>query len=182
MKIKHILPEFTPGQYYALMRSFANLKGFENNDIAQFRLTVLNHCYSFGWKAAMAAFNVPKSTLFDWKKAFEKSSKKLGSLIPKSTKPYHTRRMVVDIRLLEFIKSMREEYGAISKYKLRPFLDEYAKSLGLSGYGLDKIGLIIKRNRYFFERKAKTKRKVKPLIPRLKRAPDQNNPGYLMLM
>src|SRR3989344_2074553 len=178
-KLKYTLPKFTPGQYYALMVSFRNLHGFEENDVAKFRLMVLNHCYQFGWKAAVSAYRIKKSTLFDWKARFEKSGKKLSSLIPQSTKPLHSRRMTVDMRLLEFIKSMRKEYGAVSKYKLKPFLDEYAKSLGLSGYGLDKISKIIKRNRYFFETRPRTKRRVKPLVLRLKKAPRQTTPGYV---
>lgn len=161
------------------MVCWKNMSGFEENDVAKLRLRVLNHCYEFGWKAAVAAYNVKKSTLFDWKKRFEKSGRKLASLIPRSTRPKHTRTMTVDPRLAGFIKSMREMYGPVSKYKLKPFLDEYAKSLGIDGYGLDKIAKIVKRNHYFFETKTKNKRRVKPLYPRLKRTPRQTTPGYI---
>lgn len=175
--IKSVLPRFRWGEYHALMRSWANLKGFENNDVAQFRFEVLKHLYSFGWKAAVAAFTVPKSTLFDWKKVYERSGKRLNSLVPKSTSPHKVRFMVTDPRMVELIKSMRQDYGRVSKYKLKIFLDEYARDLGIPSYGYQKIAKIIKRNHYFFEPKAKQKHR--PLKIRLKSHPRETNPGYL---
>lgn len=177
--LRDTLPRFSPAEYYALMVSFRNLSGFEENDVAKFRLKVLNHLYQYGWKAARDAYEVKKSTVFDWKRRFERSGKKLVSLVPTSTKPKHTRLMVVDPRLAVFIKSMRETYGPVSKYKLKPFLDEYARELGIISYGREKIGKIIKRNHYFFETKPRVKRRVKPFISRLKKAPRQTEPGYV---
>lgn len=178
-KKRYLLLKFSHEGYHALMVCWRNMSGFEENDVAQLRLRVLNHCYEFGWKAAVSAYDVKKSTLFDWRKRFEKSGKKLSALIPKSTRPGRTRVMAVDSRLMGFIKSMRETYGPVSKYKLKPFLDEYARSLGVAGYGLDKIAKIVKRNHYFFETRSKTKRWLKPLYPRLKRTPKQILPGYI---
>lgn len=176
-KIRYILPKYNWEQYHALMRSWANLNGFENNDIAQFRFTVLKHCYEFGWQAAVSAFKVPKSTLFDWKKAYEKSGKKLNSLVPVSTRPKKTRLMVTDPRMVEFIRSIREEYGRVSKYKLRVFLDEYSKVLGIPGYGYQKIAKIIKRNHYFFDPPPRQKHRIFKV--RLKSHPKEILPGYL---
>lgn len=172
-----ILPRLTPGQYHALMRSWTNLNGYESNDIAQFRFTVLKHCYDFGWKAAVSAFKVPKSTLFDWKRAYERSNKRLNALVPISTRPKRTRLMVTDPRMVEFIKSVREEYGRVSKYKLKVFLDAYAKSLGIPNYGYQKIAKIIKRNHYFFDPPPKQKHQIFKV--RLKSHPRETIPGYL---
>lgn len=177
--IKYILPRFTPGQYHALMRSWTNLSGFESNDVAQFRHLVLRLVYDFGWKAAVAAYKVPKSTLFDWKKKYELSGKRLSSLVPKSTRPHHLRQALFDPRFLQVIKSLRQEYGAISKYKLKLFLDEYAKSQGLPGYGHSTIGKLIKRHHYFFNKKKRKKSRSRLLSPRLKRSPKQTTPGYI---
>jgi transposase InsO family protein len=175
----YILPKFSPGQYHALMRSWINLVGFEENDAAKFRLAVLNHCYDFGWKAAVAAFKVPKSTLFDWKRRYQSSGRKLASLVPKSTKPHHAKLAVFDPRLVELVAYLRQEYGCISKYKLKLFLDEYARSLSIRSYGHSKIGKLIKRHNYFFNRPKKRKTKVKLLHPRLKRTPKETVPGYI---
>lgn len=175
----YILPKFSRGQYHAFMVSLRNSLGFEQSDVAQFRFRILNHAYEYGWKAAVSAYGIKKSSLYNWKRAFEKSGKKLCSLIPQSTRPHHTRRMVVDPRLIEFIKQTREEYGRVSKYKLKIFLDEYAASLKIPGYGLDKIAKIIKRNHYFFDPPKKRKNKTKLLYPRLKRHPKETTPGYV---
>lgn len=176
---RYVLPKFRGGDYHALMVCWRNMTGFEENNVAKFRLKVLDHYYGFGWKAAVSAYDVKKSTLFDWKDRFEKSGKKLISLVPTSTRPKTTRLMVVDPRLAELIRSMRETYGPVSKYKLKPFLDEYAKTLGITSYGREKIGKIIKRNHYFFETRPKVKRRARPLVSRLKKAPRQTEPGYI---
>lgn len=159
------------------MRSWINLAGFENNDVAQFRFTVLKHCYDYGWKAAVSAFGVPKSTLFDWKRRYEQSGQRLNSLVPVSTRPHRTRRMITDPRLVEFIRSLRLEYGRVSKYKLKVFLDAYAQSLGTVGYGYAKIAKIIRRNHYFFDPPPKQKHRL--LRVRLKSHPRETLPGYL---
>jgi hypothetical protein len=175
-----ILPRLGRGQYYAFMVSLRNSLGFEQSDIAQFRLKVLKHFYQYGWKAASDAFGVKKSILFVWKVRFEKSGKKLSSLVPQSTRPYHTRRMVLDSRLQTLIKSIREEHGNIGKAKLKPFVDALARSLGMGTYGYDKINKIVVRNHYFFN-KPKRKKATKGGIPRIKRTPVQTTPGYLQM-
>lgn len=128
---RDICPRLKPQDYHILMRTLTNCLVYEKSDAAKFRLRVLNHLYQFGWRAASLGFNVPRSTLYDWKKQFESSRKRLISLVPKSTRPKHTRSMLVDSRLVEFIRNIREQYGAISKWKLKLFLDEYAKELGI---------------------------------------------------
>jgi hypothetical protein len=176
----YILPKFTSGQYHALMVSLRNAMGFEQSDIAKFRLKVLNHLYAYGCKAAMDAFGVKRSTLFLWKQKFEKSGKKLSSLIPQSTKPHNTRRMNIDLRLQLLIKSIREEHGCIGKAKLKPFVDALARDLKISSYGLDKINKIVVRNHYYFD-KQKKRKATKKGIHRLKHTPTQSTPGYLQL-
>lgn len=177
--LRYICPKFKKQDYHILMRTLDNCLVYEKSDIAKFRLRVLNHYYRYGWKAISSAFSLKKSIVYKWKKDFEKSGKRLVSLVPKSTRPKHTRFMMVDPQLAEFIKRIREQHGNISKYKLKIFLDEYAKSLNLISYGTSKIGKIIKRNHYFFENPIKAKRKRKLLVPRLKRSPKETTPGYI---
>ena len=177
--LRYICPKFKKQDYHILMRTLTNCLVYEKSDIAKFRLRVLNHYYRYGWRAVSSAFSLKKSIIYKWKRDFEKSGKRLISLVPKSTRPKHTRFMLVDPQLAELIKKIREEYGNVSKYKLKIFLDEYAKSLNLTSYGTTKIGKIIKRNHYFFENSVKVKRKRKLLVPRLKRSPQETLPGYL---
>lgn len=179
-RIRYVLPRFSRSNYNALMKTIHNSLTFDVSDVARYRLHVLSHFYKHGLKSTIDAFGVKKSTLYDWKDTFEKSGKKLSSLIPRSTRPLQTRTMRTDWRLEAFIRTLREEYGPLSKYKIKPFLDEYAKSLGIASYGNTKIGKIIKRRNYFFDKgtKARTRRKKWP-YPRLKRTPKINESGYV---
>lgn len=161
------------------MKTLNNCLVYEKSDIAKFRLRALNHYYRYGWKAVASAFSLKKSTIYKWKRDFEKSKKRLISLVPKSTSPKHTRFMMVDPQLSEFIKGIREQYGNVSKYKLKIFLDEFAKSVGLSSYGTTKINKIIVRNHYYFNTPLKVRKKRKLLVSRLKRSPKETIPGYI---
>lgn len=161
------------------MKTINNSLNFEVSDVAKYRLHILNHFYKFGYKSTISAFNIKKSTLYDWKTSFEKSKKDLNSLVPCSTRPRHTRDMIVSLNLSSFIKSFREEYGNISKYKIKVFLDEYAREIGEKSYGLTKIGKLIKRNNLFFEPRKTYKKKRRDNILRLKRAPKIKEPGYV---
>lgn len=150
------------------------------SDAAKFRLHVLDYYYRHGIKSTIHAFNIPRTTIYGWNKVFEDSGKRISSLIPKSTRPINTRQMRLDLRLLEFIKAMRKEYGRLGKLKLKPFLDEYARQLGIASYGTTQIGVIIKRRHYFFGSKVnKRSKKRRPLTPRLKYPPKETIPGYI---
>ena len=178
-RVRYLLPKFAPGSYAALMKTLQNSLTFDSSDAAKFRLHVLEFYYKHGWLAAVEAFKIGKSTLYDWKKAYEDSSKRLISLVPKSTRPEHLREMMTDWRLAVFIKNLREQYGNLSKYKIKLFLDEYARRLGIPSYGTTKIGQIVKRRHYFFDGRLKAKRKRKLLSPRIRYSPKEKLPGYL---
>lgn len=176
----YILPKLGRGNYNCLMKLIENSLNFDLSDPAKFRLHVLDHYFKYGWKSAVDAFGVKKSTLYDWKKMFIKSRKNLNSLVPKSTKPNHTRKMTTNPRLVEFIRSVREDYGPVSKYKLKVFTDVYCKEIGIKPPSVSLIGKIIKRKHFFFETKTKAKRKrFKLLSPRIRKAPKETLPGYL---
>lgn len=179
-KTRYILPKLGKGNYNTLMKLITNSLTFGVSDCAKFRLHVLDHYFKYGIKSVCNAFNLHKSTVYDWRKKFISSKRKIISLVPKSTRPINTRQMVTNPKLVEFIKSMREEYGSLSKYKIKPFLDEYAKENNLPLYGTTKIGVIIKRRHFFFETRPKRKKNNKrPLTVRLKHAPKEKDLGYI---
>ncbi len=178
--IRYILPKLSRGNYTTLMKMLHNSLTFDMSDAAKFRLYVLDHYYKYGWRATTETFKVGKSTLYDWRNAFEKSGKRLTSLIPISTKPIHTRKMAVDLRFVEFIRSVRNDYGNVSKYKLKVFIDEYARKINTQTISVSLIGKIIRRKNFFFESKRKAKKsKIKLLYPRIKYAPKEKDPGYI---
>jgi hypothetical protein len=142
---------------------------------------VLDHYYKYGYKAAIDAFGVPKSTLYDWRKAFELSGKKPFSLVPKSTRPHHTRTMTTDCRLVEFIKVMRKEYGNVGKDIIKPFLDEYAKEIGIPSIGKTTIAKIVRRRKFTFEKRVKYKKKTKYSRLRTRKSPKVTKPGFIQM-
>lgn len=174
-RLRYRLPYITG--YNAGMKTLASSLKYADADPHQFRLHVLNHGKKYGVIAAVAAFGISRRTYFVWKKKLTDGQGKLVSLVPRSTRPKRVRTMVVDERLLEFIKELRQEYGRIGKKKLVILVAAYAKLVGISGYGASKIGKIIKRNHYFFERK---KLKIsRASRERRKRSPKGVPPGYL---
>lgn len=176
----YILPKLGKGNYNTLMKLISNSLRFDLSDPAKFRLHVLDHYYKYGWKSAVNAFGVKKSTLYDWRKIFVGSRKQINSLVPKSTRPNNLRVMMVDPKYVEFIKSVREDYGNVSKYKLKIFVDEYAREIGTKTVSVSLIGKVIKRNHFFYETKNKAKRKrFKLLSPRIKKTPKETVPGYI---
>lgn len=176
----YILPKLSKGTYNTLMKLISNSLRFDLSDPAKFRLHVLDHYYKYGWKSAVNAFGVKKSTLYDWRKLFITSKKQINSLVPRSTKPMQVRVMMVNSKFVEFIKSVREEYGNVSKYKLKIFVDEYAKEINTKTISVSLIGKVIKRNHFFYETRIKAKRKkFKLLTPRIKKTPKEVSPGYI---
>lgn len=171
---RYILPYLYKGNYNTLMKFLSP----KLSDPVIFRTHVLKHYYKHGPSSAIDAFGIKRSTLFNWKKIYEDSGKNPYSLVPKSTRPHHTRTMTLDPELVEFIKQMRMEFDNIGKLKIKYFLDEYAKSVEKTSYGTTKINTIIKRKRFSYS-KRRTKKRIKPLTQRVKRSPKETIPGYI---
>ena len=169
------LPVRSPSGYAVVMKTIANTLKFEVSDAAQFRLTVLDHTNQFGWQSASHAYHVSRATIFRWKNRMDG---RLISLVPTSTKPHHTRRMMVDDRMLSFLRVLRDTYGNIGKEKLKPLLTAYASSLGVSSYGATKIGKIIKRYRLTTPVSRRTMKRKRPAVFRRKYAPKGVLPGH----
>ncbi len=161
-----------------MMKTLASSLKFESSDPAKFRLHVLEYGKHHGVAATCEAFQVGRSTYYEWRQAFHTSKGKLVSLVPRSTRPKKTRTMIVDARLSGLIKSVRETYGRVGKDKLKVLVSAYADSLGISGYSAGKIGKIIKRNNYFFDI-TKQKHKLRVSRSRVRRVGKDICPGYI---
>ncbi|NMB56728.1 transposase, partial [Candidatus Beckwithbacteria bacterium] len=179
-RVRYLLPKMKKGDYIAYMKLYNNSFSFDLCDVVKYRYHILTFYYQYGYKATCQAFKISKSTLYLWKKKYE-GNHKLNSLIPKSTRPKTTRRMITDPQIVEFIKAVRLEYGSISKYKLKVFLDEYCHRLNLKPISFTTIGKIIKRRHYFFDKGnyLKVKRKNHFKRKRVKKCPKIKVPGYI---
>lgn len=175
----YTLPKFSKHSYAVLMKTITNSLIFDSSDAAAFRLHVLEVYRKHGWKAAISAFKIGKSTLYEWRQKYYNSQKRLFSLVPASTRPHTMRAMTTDWRIVEFIISFRKEYGNVGKGKLKSFLDEYTRVLSISTIGPTTIGKIIKRKNLFFRRKKKYAHRKYGIISRIKTAPKEKIPGYL---
>jgi len=174
---RYLTSYFGRGDYITLMKLISP----KLSDPAAFRLHVLDHYYKYGYRAAYDAFSVPKSTLYDWKRLFESSGRKPFSLVPRSTRPHHTRTMTTDYRLVEFIKEMRKVYGNVGKDIIKPFLDEYAKDIGIPVIGKTTIAKVIKRRRLTFEKRVKYRSKSKYTKLRTRKSPKATKPGFIQM-
>ena len=168
--------------YSTVMKRLNNTFAFGDNAVARERLHILEHYYQFGWKSTTNAFKIGKSTLYEWKTKYEKSDKKLSSLIPVSTKPKRFRQSNVDWRLIEFIKVLRQKRYKISKHKIKSFLDEYSRSIGVNSISVSTIGRIIKRKHLYYDiRPKRIKQRCSKIKNRIRRAPKVKKPGYLQM-
>ncbi len=165
-------------KYRRLMKTLASSMRFEASDPAQFRLKVLEHMEKFGLQSTIDAFGVKKSTVYDWRKAYLKSQKRLISLVPHSTCPTHTRKMITDFRLISFIQAFREEYGNVGKAVIKPFLDAFAIDVGIPTIGQTTIGKIIHRH-HFTEVTRKQRWQKKDRRLRVRRSPKVSGPGLI---
>lgn len=168
-----------PPRYGLLMKTLTTSLKFDTSDVAKFRLHVLEHMELYGYKSAVNAFGVKKSTLYDWRKAFVSSQKRLLSLVPRSTRPHRVRRMHIHPDILLFIRSVREQYGRVGKKKLKLLVDAYAQELGLESLGTTAIEKLVRRNHWYFEGTRKWKQRRSFQRKHTKYAPKETLPGYL---
>lgn len=177
--IRYTFDRRTHIKYRRLMKTLDNTLKYESSDVAQFRLHVIEFADKHGVVATLEAFNLKRSTFYSWRKRYLDSGKRLISLVPVSTRPRSVRKMEVDWRLVGFIKQMRIEYGNVGKYIIKPFLDEYAASIGIKSISPTTIGKVIKRRKFTFEKRIKAKRKTKFRRLQTRKSPKVRRPGYI---
>lgn len=60
--------------------------------------------------ATLKSFGVNQKTIWVWRKRFNLGKNHLASLIPSSTRPKNTRKMEVDLRIIDYIRKLRESH------------------------------------------------------------------------
>ena len=134
-----------------------SLNKYHTTAVAQFRLKVINFHSQFGTQATLAAFLVKRAIVFLWKKRFRDSGGRLASLVPCSTKPHHLRTPMVDPKIVEEIKRLREDKYSPGKKKLKPMIDKFCFQHGLKPISESTIGKVLKRNNYFKDKQNQTR-------------------------
>ena len=133
----------------------SHLRRFDSSVVAQERLKIIKFYATYGERATKEAFGVDRKALYVWKKRFKSSKGNVSSLIPYSTAPKRVRSIQVDIRVLSFLKSLREVHPRLGKRKIKPILDAYCRKEGLSMCSEPKIGRIIKFYHLFYQKQGK---------------------------
>jgi transposase InsO family protein len=175
--IRSAIPRLSSQRYTAWMKTLASSAMYDAHDPVPFRLKVIEHARDYGWKSAIAAFEIGKSTLYDWKKRYYTG--KPQSLIPTSTRPKKVRVMQTNPLISAFIKSIRLGDYPMSKYKIKPLLDAYCLNLGVKSLATSTIGKIISRNHWFPARKIKRCNRRKCRGIRRRFAPKAFHPGHI---
>jgi len=143
----------TPIYNKAYMKTTDSIFSFDNSNIVQFRLKVIEFHNKYGTKATIDAFSVKQRTIFYWKKLLKDGKGRLSSLIPKKKTPKRKREMIVDKRIIEYIKNLRETYGAIGKEKIKIILDKFCLDNNLKPISFSTIGKVIKRYNLYLKPK-----------------------------
>ena len=184
-KIVYRLPKFSRRDYISLMTTYQTVLGFDTNDKAKFRFHVLMVFYEGGFRSVKLAFpKLKRSTLYRWKKKYEDSFKRLNSLVPKSTKPHHTRVATVPTPVVALVRKLRQEYPRMGKAKIKRFVDQFCLASDTKVVSESSIGRTIKRFNLFYAGKH-TGRRVSqlPKKQRVRLCPkvSDTKPGYIQL-
>ena len=133
-----------------------SLRRFEEDEVAQERLKIIEFYEEYGEKATNQAFGADRKLIHVWKRKLKKGDNQLQSLIPESTRPIRTRTMNTDSRIIEFIREKRQKHPRIGKEKLKPLLDRYCSSISIKTISESTIGKIIKRHKMFYQKSGRT--------------------------
>ncbi|MBI4225758.1 transposase [Candidatus Roizmanbacteria bacterium] len=132
-----------------MRKTIRSILSFNNSQVAQRRLQIIEFHIKYGTRATIDAFLVSKPTIYRWKKTLKDRSGELDSLIPSSRSPRRRRVMVTHFKIIEFIKSIREQYGHLGKEKIKPLLDEYCLRENIKSIAESTIGKVIKRHNLY---------------------------------
>ena len=159
---------------------------FDCNDNAKFRLRLVKLLNKTNMETVKFVFpGVSKRSVYRWRSKYLVGGKRLSSLIAKSTRPKQTRQMLIPSKVLGFIKTLRQQYPRLSKYKIKVYLDDFCQQNNLPVYSVSWIGKVISRHKFFFNVRQPIRRKTRSLRSkdRVKYCPKQKDIklGYMQL-
>jgi len=135
--------------YFAMLKS---LQSYEQSEVAQKRLEMINFYQKYGEEATKEAFGADRKVINRWRQKLKRGQGKLQSLVPASTAPKHKRQSQVDSRIIDWIKRERELHPLVGKAKLKPDLDIYCTERGIKTISESMIGLLIKKHHFFYQK------------------------------
>ncbi|MBI3740731.1 MAG: transposase [Chloroflexi bacterium] len=176
--------------YWRWLRMLSSLRHFEQSEIAQRRLEIIQFYEQFGEAATQQAFGADRKVISRWRQRLTRSQGQLQALIPRSTRPHRVRRSAIPPEIIEFIRALREKYPRMGKDKIKLFLDRFCHAHGFHCLSVSTIGNVIKKHRLFFYRSGrlyhdpgsawaqKNARKIKRF--RVRKSPTPQAYGYVL--
>jgi transposase InsO family protein len=166
-----------------------HLRRFDSSDIAKERLKIISYYQKYGERATKEAFGVDRKLIYTWRRRIRTRGNHIAALRPDSTSPKNTRKMMIDYKTLEYIRTLRESHYRLGKAKIKPLLDRYCKKENLPTLSQAKIGRIIKRYSLFYQKQTKIyhnpdsgyARRKKTKRKRVKYAPKCKHLGYVQM-
>jgi hypothetical protein len=120
---------------------------------AEQRKKILLFWHKYGLKPTYDAYNVSRSTLYQWWKIYKDSGYVMSSLDPGSQAPIKRRKRIINHRLIAEIKRLRLEVCPnMGKDKVKIFLDEYCQKNKIKTISASTIGRTIKDKRIYHQR------------------------------
>jgi len=167
------------------MKLFGEIHKFSQSKEGKYRLKIIEFFEQYGLSATKSAFGVSRATLYRWRKIYLDAQKNQIVLIPKSRKPKHKRIMRTNPMIIEFIRQIRREHYRLSKWKIKPLLDEFCSENKIETIAIATIGKVIKRYNLFFQPAGRTyhdpgSKRYRRISykTRVKRSPKEKTPGY----
>lgn len=168
-----------------------HLRRFDASEVAKERLKIISFYATHGEKATKEALGVDRKLIHIWRERMKDRGNHTSALVPDSTRPTNTRVMLVNPKVLEYIKHLREVHPRLGKTKIKPLLDQYCKLNSLPTYSTAKIGRIISIHKLFYQSSGRvyhnpainhksSRRKTKKRL-RMKYAPRPSNLGHIQM-
>lgn len=164
----------------------SSLRRYARSEVAQERLRILRFYDDYGEKATKEAFGADRKVISRWKKKLRQHDGALEGLIPESTRPHRVRTSNIDVRIIPFIRDLRQEYPRLGKEKIKPLLDEFCRAQGLKPLAESTIGKVIKRHKLFYQKTGRVyhdpsiTRQHRQKRLRVKRSPRHEEFGHII--
>lgn len=142
----------TEGWLYMWERTI-RFRHMRNNEEVRRRAKALDVWRGHGIKAAMAAFDVSRPTLYRWRRALNDKQGHLDALDPKSRAPVHVRHRQYPDGLLDRMIKLREEHPRLGKKKLAALLNVSASYAGRCLSDLKQRGRLPQHRKLSFQAK-----------------------------
>jgi len=131
--------------YRRLMQYISNIAHLDKKTqtVIKKRIRTLEFFDEFGLAATKKAFEIGRSTIFNWKSNLEKSGGKLSSLAPQSKAPKNRAKRVWQREIVDFIIQYRKAHPGVDKVTLKPVLDAFCRVVKIDTVSESTIGRII---------------------------------------